>query len=54
MAEVIGYNFLIGDGETFSFDFQGFLDLETSIDELQTESASAAGTLSLELYDSTN
>jgi hypothetical protein len=54
LTEVIGYNFLVGEGETFSFDFKGFLDLETSIDAPQTENASAAGTLSLQLYDSTN
>jgi len=54
LAEVIGYNFLVGNGETFSFDFKGFLNLKTLIDAPQTESASAGGTLSLQLYDSTN
>ena len=54
LTEVIGYNFLIGNGETFSFDFKGFLNLKTSIDSPQNESASAAETLSLQLYDSTN
>lgn len=54
LTEVIGYNFLVGMGETFSFNFKGFLNLETSIDSPQTESASAAETLSLQLYDSTN
>lgn len=53
-AGVIGYNFLVEGGETFSFDFKAALDLETSIDEPQSEVASAAGDLTLELYDSTN
>ena len=54
LAGVIGYNFLVGDGETFSFDFDGFLRLETSIDNLKSESANAAGELSFNLYDSTD
>lgn len=54
LAAVIGYNFLIGEGETFSFDFDGFLGLETSIDNSQLESANAAGNLSFNLYDSSD
>lgn len=53
-AAVIGYNFLVEGGKTFSFDFEAVLGLETSIDAPQSEVASAAGELSLELYDSTN
>ena len=54
LAEVIGYNFLVGNGETFSLDFKAILDLETSIDNPASEGASADGNLSLQLYDSTN
>lgn len=54
VAAVIGYNFLVGEGETFAFNFKGFLDLKTSIDTPQTESASAYGDLSLVLFDNTN
>lgn len=54
LAAVIGYNFLVREGETFSFDFKGSLNLKTSIDDSQTESASAAGDLSLVLIDNTD
>lgn len=37
--------------ETFSFDFNALLNLETSVDHPQTESATAKGNLSLLLYD---
>lgn len=53
-AAVIGYDFLVGKGEIFSFDFKGFLNLKTSIDKPQSEVASAAGDLSLELFNSTD
>ncbi|NEO49323.1 MAG: hypothetical protein F6K55_36595 [Moorea sp. SIO4A3] len=51
-AELIGYNFFVDAGETFSFDFNGFLDLITMIDNPPAESASAEGTVVFELYDS--
>ncbi len=53
-AAIIGYDFIIEAGDTFEFDFMGFLDLETSIDNLPGEYATAEGMISLELYDSTN
>ncbi|NEO79485.1 hypothetical protein [Moorena sp. SIO4G3] len=51
-AELIGYNFFVDAGETFSFDFNGFLDLITMIDNPPAESASAEGTVVFELYHS--
>ncbi|AOY78563.1 hypothetical protein BJP36_00375 [Moorena producens JHB] len=51
-AGLIGYNFFVDAGETFSFDFNGFLDLITLIDNPPAESASAEGTVTLELYHS--
>ncbi|NEO08203.1 MAG: hypothetical protein F6K51_22625 [Moorea sp. SIO3I8] len=51
-AGLIGYNFFVDAGETFSFDFNGFLDLITMIDNPPAESASAEGTVVFELYDS--
>lgn len=53
-AGIIGYNFFVEAGETFSFDFQAFLDIETSIDISQSESASANGEIFFQLYDSSN
>ena len=52
-AGVIAYDFLVGKNETFSFNFNSFLGLETSIDT-QFETASAAGNLSFQLYDSSS
>ncbi|MBV9387379.1 MAG: hypothetical protein JOZ78_13230 [Chroococcidiopsidaceae cyanobacterium CP_BM_ER_R8_30] len=54
LAGVIGYNFIIGSGETFSFDFQDSLDLASSVDNPKLESASADGNIALKLYDSTD
>lgn len=51
-AAVIGYDFLLQSGETFSFDFNGLLDLKTSIDNPTAENATANGLLKFELYDS--
>lgn len=51
-AGLIGYNFFVDAGETFSFHFNGFLDLITLIDNPPAESASASGTVALELYHS--
>ncbi|MEQ9667322.1 PEP-CTERM sorting domain-containing protein [Coleofasciculus sp. G2-EDA-02] len=53
-AAIIGYDFIIKAGDTFEFDFMGFLNLETSIDNLPGEYATAEGMISLALYDSTN
>lgn len=53
-AAIIGYDFFVGEGETFSFDFQAFLELKTSIDNPLVERARANGIISLELYDYTN
>ena len=53
-AAIIGYDFIVEAGDTFDFDFMGFLDLETSMDNLPGEYATAEGMVSWELYDSTN
>lgn len=51
-AAVLGYDFLVQPGETFSFDFKGLLDLKTSIDNPTAENATANGLLKFELYES--
>ncbi|BAZ15639.1 PEP motif putative anchor domain protein [Calothrix sp. NIES-4071] len=51
IAGVIGYNFLVPKGGTFSFDFSGFLHLLTSIDNPVEESAVSEGLVSLMLYN---
>jgi hypothetical protein len=53
-AGIIGYNFLVGAGETLSFDFNAVLDLNTSIDNPPAERATADGNISLELFDTTD
>jgi len=53
-AEVTGYNFSVNAGETFSFGFRGFLGLFTSIDTPKTERASASGSASFQLYDTSD
>ena len=53
-AAIIGYNFLIDKGETFSFNFKAALNLETSIDNPQFESANATGNISFKLYETSN
>ena len=50
-ASIIG-NFLIGANETFSFNFTGFLDLETSIDRPVGERAIASASTIFALFDS--
>lgn len=52
-ANLSGYSFMVGAGETFSFDFYGFLGLETSID-YAFETANAFGNIAFQLYDITN
>ncbi|MGB3193643.1 MAG: hypothetical protein WBB43_29935 [Limnoraphis sp.] len=50
-AAVIGRNFFIEAGSTFSFDFVSVLDLETSIDNPPGETAIAEGNISFFLFD---
>jgi hypothetical protein len=52
-SRVIGYNFQVNAGETFSFNFQGLLDLKTSIDS-DFESANAVGNIVFQLYDNSD
>lgn len=52
LAAVIGYNFKVEAGETFSFDFNAVLGLETSIDHSQFEQANAEADILLTLYES--
>ena len=52
-ARLIGYNFRVGAGETFSFDFSEFLHLSTSVD-YEPEAANAFGTIAFQLYDNTD
>ena len=54
IAAVIGYDFSVNQGETFSFNFDADLNLRTSIDNPQFEAATATGKITLELYDTTN
>jgi hypothetical protein len=49
---VQGHNFIVGAGETFSFEFNGLLGLKTSID-YALETANAFGTIAFQLYDNT-
>jgi len=51
-ASVLG-QFLVNAGETFSFDFAGFLDLLVFA-ELPQEEAAATGSIVFELFDITN
>lgn len=51
IAGVVGYNFLVPKGATFSFDYSGFLKLLTSIDNPVEESAVSEGLVSLMLYN---
>jgi hypothetical protein len=50
-AQVTGLDFQVAEGETFSFDFQGFLNLKTSIDNPEIESAKARGLILLAIFD---
>ncbi|PSB30521.1 hypothetical protein C7B82_08720 [Stenomitos frigidus ULC18] len=51
IAQVVGYSFQIGHGETFSFDFTNSLNLQTAIDQPGIETATAIGTIGLGLFD---
>lgn len=53
-AAVIGYNFSIGKGETFSFNFNAALDMATFIDDPQFEASNATGSIALQLFDTTD
>lgn len=53
-SKIAGLNFLIKSQETFSFDFGAFLNLQTVVDNNQTEEAIASGNISFFLFDSTN
>lgn len=53
VAAIVGYNFSIGKGETFSFDFHTALGLLTGVD-YPNEYASAMGNIIFQLYNSTN
>lgn len=53
-AALIGYDFVVEGNNNFSFDFQAFLDLNTSIDDSSFEHANADGGVSLQLYDTTD
>jgi hypothetical protein len=53
-AAVIGYDFVVNKGETFSFNFAAGLNLATSIDNSQFETANASGIITLRVYDTTN
>lgn len=52
-AKVVG-NFLVGQNQSFKFDFFGNLDLKTSIDTFGGESANAAGNIYFLVLDTTN
>ena len=52
-AKVVG-NFLVGQNESFKFDFYGNLELRTSIDTFWGESANAAGNIYFLVLDATN
>ena len=52
-AKVVG-NFLVGQNESFKFDFYGNLELRTSIDTFWGESANAAGNIYFLVLDATD
>ncbi|HCF26381.1 MAG TPA: PEP-CTERM sorting domain-containing protein [Cyanobacteria bacterium UBA11049] len=54
IAAVSGYDFVVNKGETFSFNFAAGLNLATSIDNSQFETANASGNITLRVYDTTN
>ncbi len=49
-ARVQAYSFNVSAGQSFSFNFNGFLDLASSIDSAP-ETANAAGTVVFQLYE---
>lgn len=50
-AEAKAYNFSVKSGETFSFNWESFLQLETSIDNPGVEKARALGQISFKIFD---
>ena len=54
IAAVSGYDFLVNKGETFSFNFDASLNLTTSIDSPQFETANASGSITFKVYDTTD
>jgi hypothetical protein len=52
-AVALGYYFQVAAGQTFSFDFNGLLDLATSTD-VATETANSYGTVVFQVYDYTD
>jgi hypothetical protein len=53
LAGIIGYDFVVGQGETFSFNFNALLDINASSDSL-AEKAKANGAISFQLLDTTD
>lgn len=53
-AELLGYKFLVGAGETFSFNFKAFLGLGTSIDNPLAENANSLGELAFQVFEETD
>jgi hypothetical protein len=51
-AASLGLDFLIGAGETFSFNYSGLLNITASADTPATERATADGLLEYRLFDS--
>ena len=53
IAAVSGYDFLVNKGD-FSFNFAAGLNLTTSIDNPEFETANASGSITFKVYDTTN
>lgn len=53
-AALLGYKFLVGAGETFSFNFKAFLGLGTSVDNPSLESANSLGAIAFQLFEETD
>lgn len=53
-AQFVGYNFNIGAGETFSFDFASAFNLYTSRDHVANEATNAFTNLTFALFDTTD
>lgn len=53
-AALLGYKFLVGAGETFSFNFKAFLGLGTSVDNPSAESANSLGAIAFQLFEETD
>lgn len=53
-AALLGYKFLVGAGETFSFNFKAFLDMGTSVDNPFAEGANSFGSIAFQLFEETD